>query len=247
MTASSAGGPLAARRARNARLQAQAEQLAEPHQREGKRLPVVMLPINTRSIVVLPAEARERFLMHLRLQITRAFSVPAADASVAITAATLSAGHDAGDIEGPDADSDATIHGPLLGAGCAICRGECCTAGGTHAFLKAASLVRVRAQLVAQGEAPTPASIEAHYMSALPVHHYHGSCVFHAEDGCTLARVLRSNLCNRYLCGGLTQLTRSMTGHEVERAFVAAADSMQLRRLARVDRSGTQSLVIPLA
>jgi hypothetical protein len=38
-----------------------------------------------------------------------------------------------------------------------------------------------------------------------------------------------------------------MTGHEVERAFVAAADSMQLRRLARVDRSGTQSLVIPLA
>lgn len=242
MNPKSALGPIAAQRARNTAMQLQAEAFAAKHQQAGESLPVVMLPVNTRNITGLPDEQRERFLLHLRLQITRAFSEPVRDNGAGMTAEEQGARADAGEIEGPDADSDALPHGAVLGAGCATCRGECCTAGGTHAFLKAASLVRVRAHLTMLGESPTPERIEALYVESLPSTHYRDSCVFHAMGGCTLPRTLRSNLCNRYLCGGLTQLTRAMTALQVEGAFVAAADSTQLRRLARVTTAGAESL-----
>ncbi len=235
-------GPIAARRARNAAILAEAEQLAAAHQPRHARLPVVLLPVNARSITELPDDARERFLLHLRLQITRAFSEPLRDSAAGMPREEQGARLDADEIEGPDADSDATVHGAILGAGCATCLGECCTAGGTHAFLKTASLVRVRAHLAGLGEHVTPASIEAKYRSALPAQHYHGSCVFHAVGGCTLPRVLRSNLCNRYLCGGLTQLSRALTARNGTAAIVAAADSVQLRRLARVSNDGVEPL-----
>ena len=201
-----------------------------------------MLPVNARSTTELPDEARARFLLHLRLQITRAFSEPVRDTASGMPVEEQGMRLDAGDMEGPDADSDASVHGAILGAGCATCLGECCTAGGTHAFLKAASLVRVRAHLTELGEDVTPASIEEKYLSALPAQHYRGSCVFHAVGGCTLPRVLRSNLCNRYLCGGLTQLSRALAAQNGTEAIVAAADSVQLRRLARVSNEGAEPL-----
>ena len=72
----------------------------------------------------------------------------------------------------------------------------------------------------------------AQYADYLPARHYRGSCVYHATDGCNLPRDLRSNLCNRYVCGGLTQLRSALSGNESPAAFVAAADSVHLRRMA---------------
>ncbi len=246
-------GPIAAQRARNAALQSHAEALAAPHQPTTGELPVIALPVivlpaNTREATALPAETRKRFLRHLRLQIKRAFAVPLRDNTLPMTPEEEAVRVDAGEHEGPTADSAELSVGATLGVGCGVCRGECCTAGGTHAFLKAASLVRVRAHLATtEASSPSPEEIEARYVAALPARHYRGSCIFHATGGCTLPRSLRSNLCNRYLCGGLTQLSRAMAAHGVTSAFVAAADSVHLRRVALISPVGARAIGRPPA
>ena len=130
----------------------------------------------------------------------------------------------------------------IIGASCGTCRGECCTAGGTHGFLHADSIMRVRAQLTDDGEVVTPESLEARYASHLPARHYRGSCVFHTTAGCNLPRALRSNLCNRYVCGGLAQLTRALVASQQSSAYVAAADSVHLRRVALVTGHGSRAI-----
>lgn len=62
--------------------------------------------------------------------------------------------------------------------------------------------------------------------------------------GCTLQRTLRSNLCNRYQCGELTQLSRALQGTGATRAFVGAATGDRLERMAAVGVDGVQ--VIPV-
>ena len=79
--------PIAAQRARNARLTARAEamarvdELAHPvaGQPSGVPLPVVLLPANTRSTTTLPAAARQAFLLRLRGTIRQAFASPVRD------------------------------------------------------------------------------------------------------------------------------------------------------------------------
>jgi len=132
----------------------------------------------------------------------------------------------------------------IIGASCGTCGGECCTAGGTHGFLHADSIMRVRTQLTDGGETVTPESLEARYASYLPARHYRGSCVFHTTTGCNLPRALRSNLCNRYVCGGLAQLTRALVSSPQTSAYVAAADSVQLRRLALVTVAGSRPITL---
>lgn len=236
MTPDGGVGALAARRARDATLLREAEQLAAPHQPPAHARPVVLLPANPRALTPVPLAAREAFRRHLRLQLTRAFAEPPAQHAPAPPA-------DTEDAEGPAADSADLAVGPMLGAACGTCGGACCTAGGTHAFLKAASLVRVRRELSSEGmPALSAAEIEARYLDALPTVHYHDSCVFHGSAGCTLPRTLRSNLCNRYLCGGLTQLTRTTAAHGEHAAFVAAVDDGRLLRLALVTPAGAQPI-----
>jgi hypothetical protein len=41
------------------------------------------------------------------------------------------------------------------------------------------------------------------YVESVPTVGYEGSCVFHGKQGCTLARSLRSDVCNSYFCAGL--------------------------------------------
>jgi hypothetical protein len=61
--------------------------------------------------------------------------------------------------------------------------------------------------------------------------------------------MLRSDLCNRYVCGGLTQLMRALDDSDDTMAFVAAADSVQLRRMALIalERSDPLSVAGPEA
>jgi hypothetical protein len=61
--------------------------------------------------------------------------------------------------------------------------------------------------------------------------------------------MLRSDLCNRYVCGGLTHLMRALDDSDDTMAFVAAADSVQLRRMALIalERSDPLSVAGPEA
>lgn len=244
-------GPIAQQRARNARLVAEAEQIAardvvrqsKSDGVVGHALPVILLPANTRGTELLPESSRDDFLSRLRAAIAVVFLEPVRHNSDPMSLEAAAARDNALEHSVAADEAPAASELPaMLGASCATCRGECCTAGGTHAFLREDSLVRVRAQLAADGTPTTAASLEALYASHLPVRHYRGSCVFHTTAACALPRGLRSNLCNRYLCGGLTQLTRALAATTQHAAYVAAADSVHLRRMAYLKPAGARSI-----
>lgn len=228
--------PIAAQRARNVRMMEQAVRMAQaatPANAE-RVIPVAMIPANTRETTPLPETSRAAFLERLQQTMATVFATPAVDdgspeseaSRAAYAAATASF-----DITSTDDDL-------IVGRSCATCRGECCTAGGEHAFLRIDSIERMRRQ---HPEMSADAMLQS-YADMLPARHYRGSCVYHTTDGCALPRDMRSNLCNRYVCGGLTQLRRAMHEHESTSVFVAAADSVHLRRVALIDAHSSRSI-----
>lgn len=93
---------------------------------------------------------------------------------------------------------------PRAAAGlCAWCGGRCCRYGADHhAYLEAAHLQR----WAQEGPGRTLDDAVAAYAEHLPDRHVEGSCPYHGEQGCTLARAMRSDTCNRYACDGLLEL-----------------------------------------
>ncbi|MCC6242471.1 MAG: hypothetical protein IT353_06495 [Gemmatimonadaceae bacterium] len=230
--------PIAAQRERNVQIRAAAEQIAQSSQvgPTGRSLPLVVLPANTRETAPVPAELRGEFMARLRAAIAADApahhdrTVASASASETTVAATAFAAT-------PTREEEIEA---IFGLGCATCRGECCTAGGNHAFLRGESIPRIREAHRHLGDD----ELAGEYEASIPVRHYRGSCVFHTIVGCALPRTLRSDLCNRYVCGGLTQLRHALEASEGNTAFVGAADSAHLRRLALVDP--TAAVHIPL-
>lgn len=216
--------PIAAQRARNARMRAQAERIAETHARsdgEGVVLPVVMIPANTRETVGLPDTSREQFLETLTATIRAAFTLPTGAVCIPETSRAL----------------QLPVAAPL-GFGCTLCRGECCTAGGNHAFLRADTIERMRRE---HPELSAEA-LGALYERELPARHYRGSCVYHTADACALPRALRSDLCNRYICSGLSRVQAAVDSSALGAVYVAAADSVHLRRMAIVSEGGSRAV-----
>ncbi len=88
----------------------------------------------------------------------------------------------------------------VASAACGLCKGWCCGKGGNDAFLDDRTLARVRRD---RPDLDARAVLR-HYSDQVPTLAYEGSCIFHGRKGCTLDRTLRSDICNRYHCGGLT-------------------------------------------
>jgi hypothetical protein len=84
-------------------------------------------------------------------------------------------------------------------AACSLCKGWCCKGGGDHAYLDERTLQRVRR---ARPDLDARAVLRL-YTERVPAVGYDGSCLFHGEQGCTLSRSLRSDVCNSYFCSGL--------------------------------------------
>ena len=236
MTTSLRHHPIAAQRERNARIREQAERIAESSPRapvcgaDRAPLPVAVIPANTRETTRLPQRNRREFLERLSKRMRIVFVTDALGEGATPSAEMLAARVAAEDAPPSESAEASTI----LGLSCATCRGECCTAGGDHAFLREDSLTRVRLQNPSASES----ELMGVYASYLPARHYRGSCVYHTTGGCALPRALRSNICNRYLCGGLTQLKRALESSGSTAAFVGAADSVHLRRMAVIDARG---------
>ncbi len=196
-------------------------------------IPVAVVPANTRQTEPVPEATRTIFLSRLRdtLADIRADDADRVhDGSAAVEEVPLTS---------PSAPRTAQVDA-VLGRSCATCRGECCTAGGNHAFLRRESVERIRREHTRLDDRELLATYEGH----IAERHYRGSCLFHATTGCTLPRTLRSDLCNRYICGGLTQLTTALEATGGSTAFVGAADSVHLRRMALVD--ATRTTPVPL-
>jgi hypothetical protein len=102
----------------------------------------------------------------------------------------------------------------VVSESCGHCRGSCCMAGGTHAFLDERTMARVHA------EQPnlTARQVVRAYIGAVAPLAYRDSCLFHGETGCNLARPLRAELCNSYYCNGLLDFLNAKidAGHAVK-------------------------------
>lgn len=87
----------------------------------------------------------------------------------------------------------------VAGTACGLCKGWCCKNGEDDAFLDEPTLLRVRRARPALNAR----AILHLFIDRVPADAYHGSCIFHGKQGCTLDRSLRSDVCNSYFCGGL--------------------------------------------
>jgi hypothetical protein len=96
---------------------------------------------------------------------------------------------------------------PVLGAACGLCGGYCCNTGGNTAWLEPATIFR----LLRQAPPVAEDGIVENYLKYLPAISYENSCIYHAENGCSLPKNIRSNVCNQYLCRGLGELARAVS------------------------------------
>ena len=106
-----------------------------------------------------------------------------------------------------------------LGAACGRCRGQCCTTGRDHAYLDVDLLHR----FMDAHPSLDVAAVVATYAAYMGPRTVRGSCAFHRADGCALPRDMRADICNRFLCRGLTQI-RAAAADGAARAFVVTAD-----------------------
>jgi hypothetical protein len=112
-----------------------------------------------------------------------------------------------------------------------LCRGACCTGGDTHAYLDERTLARVRRDRPDLG---VQAILRLYHASIAAVT-FEGSCVFHGAAGCTLPRMLRSDLCNSFYCKGLQSVVQA--GSAASAVSITASDGAVAGRSAILHRS----------
>jgi hypothetical protein len=102
---------------------------------------------------------------------------------------------------------------------CATCRGNCCEAGGNHAYLDARAIRRYAAW---HPEA-TQAEIVAAYTKRVPERSVTASCILHGERGCSLPREMLGHTCNLFLCPGAKGVGPALGRADGPLVFAASA------------------------
>jgi len=114
----------------------------------------------------------------------------------------------------------------VTAAGCSTCRGFCCRRGGDSAYIKADTIARIRQT----HSSLTSDALAAVYLNAVPDVGAVGSCIFHGEQGCTLPRDFRADICNQYFCGPLTTwLERAGQNTEAAVALIVVEGTVVVR------------------
>lgn len=166
--------------------------------------PIAYIPRYRGRVTALPQRRLRLHREHLQAILDRALEPPPPDAA-------------------PPEDSTPEPTTPalaaLLGRACGQCRGECCSNGGIRAYLSAGSMRRY----LAEHPELTPAAVLDRYLAHVPARTYRDSCVYHRPGGCNLPRDMRADVCNRFYCGGLSELRRALPADEPPRAFIVAA------------------------
>jgi len=168
-------------------------------------LPLAVVPCYDPSIRNLPEKRRRLFRDHLTLQISRAVAVSPGELTEDEYPVTLT----------PTPPEKA-----FLTEACRLCRGYCCTQGGTRAWMDAPTIM----SHMANHPENRPRHVLEAYLDLLPKKSCQGSCVYHTEDGCTLPRSMRANICNRYYCRGQCELWDHFQGPDHSHALIIAMD-----------------------
>ncbi len=161
----------------------------------------VMVPRNDRALVAMSANRVQRLRHHL---------------------ASLLARLPVFDMESPPRPEPQGFAARVARTACALCRGWCCRNGADDAFLDEPTVARASTTL------PDAEAVIQHYLDRVPAVGYEGSCIFHAERGCTLDRSMRSDVCNAYFCGGLHAYVKG--DDTVSPVIVIAGERDKLRR-----------------
>lgn len=173
--------------------------------------PVVgVVPVNRKPLGPLPTRRREMFLSHLDSVIAESFAE--------CEHPNEACGEIASDSKAPPA--------ALVSTACGTCQGYCCQLGQEKAFLEASSIDRYR-QRHPEADA---SSVREAYVARLPDLSVVESCIFHGEQGCTLDREMRADLCNTFHCSGLMNLHAQVQHEETRDAAVFACDGDELVR-----------------
>lgn len=116
---------------------------------------------------------------------------------------------------------------------CTVCRGSCCSSGGTKAYMTPKTII----DLKARRPELRPAQIVQLYMDRIPKRTYSNSCVFHCESGCALTRELRSETCNIFVCGSIQRINNKLKSINAESlvAISAINKNDEVDRCFRVD------------
>jgi hypothetical protein len=173
----------------------------------------VMVPRNEKALTATSPERARRLRAHL-IAISR-------------VARAMMDQQDTGQTLGPAQDGFASR---VASTACGLCKGSCCRGGGDHAYLDAGTIARVRR---ARPDLNSVA-VSRLYLERVPAVGYDGSCLFHAKQGCTLDRSLRSDVCNNYFCEGLAAYLAS--GDPTAPVMVIAGER---------DRMRTSPILIP--
>ena len=111
---------------------------------------------------------------------------------------------------------------------CGICRGACCHFGNESAFLDRAAILR----FIDSSGISDPLQIVYAYYGHLPAAAVADACVYQADQGCTLPRWMRADICNSYRCEGLRQAEKMISRDGIQRFCVL------VRRDNRIIRCG---------
>jgi hypothetical protein len=153
----------------------------------------VVVPANLRQIVTLTERRKRPFRSHLRQSLRQAVSLQASSSHRASL-----------DEQRVSPAASSLMLDPLLGRGCATCRGRCCNGGWDRAYQDAATLE----SYMHRHPGERPRHILENYLSRMPKRTFKESCVYHTEAGCVLPREMRSPICNEFYCPELRDFHR---------------------------------------
>jgi hypothetical protein len=179
---------------------------AQPGDASGANFPVIVVPRIDIPLAPVPEERRALFREHVRRLVEQAASEPPREDDAPYQLHELSS-------------LASEAEAPLFGTGCRLCQGHCCRTGGDHAYLSVATIRRVTAQ---RPDLSADQLVEE-YASRIPEQIVDGSCVFHGELGCVLPREMRADMCNHWLCRGLTELRERLEKESPAGFYIAAA------------------------
>lgn len=188
--------------------------------------PVALLPRNNQALTPLSPIRITAFREYLSQTVTQAKAL--SETAVETTASTNGI---------PASQADL----PVLDTGCALCGGECCQTGGNTAWLEPATIQRLnwQTQIISEQR------IVEHYLSYVPTVSYENSCIYHAERGCTLPRKMRSNVCNQFLCRGLSEVWQGLSSTSSGQCVAASVTGSRVEEIALVDALGSLQKITP--
>ncbi len=219
---------------RNAALRLRASAAAESLVRsesipDDARRATGVLPSNGRRVTGLPKREMRVFVNRLMGIISQAAAIQFGNAKLE---------DDGAGYEEPAEISE--THLAILGNGCAVCQGHCCSQGRGHAFIHVDTILGYMNRNPDQ----RPRDVLEAYVSRIGRRTYKDSCVYHTETGCNLPREMRSKVCNGYLCKGLNEILDQLNESSGSEALVISVSDYYQNEAGENQPPSTHTAVI---